>query len=322
MTAVLSRTISTRIGDGMSIRCERRSYIVAETVSMPEGPPVPMNGIEMFKTGLEGIGLYITSMHGNLYPKSIGSFRQTAGSSNANLYINLEFANVTTNEIEFGVINGSDLPTGRIYVTESSSGAYDASAVLVATFSFTGTMTIKNPTCNAIDKNIFLGNYTPEYFAGIGSGTPWIDGSLNIICSTQFHGGHLSYSNDIKYDNVTGGWENTDLEWTAISDNEPFIKIKPVYGYLENSIDDGIIALENISGQAASGIGIQLGSGPYDGSELTPFEIDPTYLLASGKAVINTNIVTIPLFARYIQTGDNVTLGRADSKIIYTLNYK
>lgn len=319
---VLNRTVSSPIGGGMAIRCERRSYIVTETVSMPEGPPVSMEGSEMFKTGLDGIGVYITGMYGNIYPKSIGSFRQTAGSSSANIYFDLSFLNMTTNEIDFGVIDGSNLPTGRIYVTESPSGIYDDSAVLVATFSFTGAMTIKNPTCNTIDKNIFMGNYTPEHFTGIGSGSPWMDGSLNIICSTQFHGGNLAYSNNVRYDNATGSWGNTDSEWININNNEPFIQINPVYGYLENNIDNGIIALENSSDQAASGIGIQLGYAPYDGAELMPSEIDPTYLFSRGKAEINTNVITIPLFARYVQTGDSVSPGRADSKVIYTLNYK
>jgi type 1 fimbria pilin len=70
---------------------------------------------------------------------------------------------------------------------------------------------------------------------------------------------------------------------------------------------------------SATGVGVQLANGKVS-------DTSPTFLLFSGVqsfTMVNNNetTLTIPLVARYIQTADSVTPGKADATATFTLNY-
>lgn len=230
-------------------------------------------------------------------------------------------------QINYGVVDGSSLPSGRIYLTESPAGDFDDSAILISSFSFTGSVTINNPTCNVENKTVNLGAHSPTDFSAVGDGSSWVDSSLTINCNGQFNGYAGREEGYATYDYANERWEYSRASGTSSNlNNTPFIHIYPVYGYAGESEGSdmrgsGIIALDDSAENAASGLGIQLAQN--QGGNLGVSVLDASALVAfSSTTVIGSTSFKVPLYARYVKISDEVTAGRANSKVTYTMNYK
>jgi type 1 fimbria pilin len=90
---------------------------------------------------------------------------------------------------------------------------------------------------------------------------------------------------------------------------------------------NGVIAVNNAgsSGQAATGVGLQLG---YTPANYTASATSPTTIWTSG-AMWNISPPSsglgnfkIPLAARYYQTSNTVTAGPANAKVTFNIDYK
>ena len=92
------------------------------------------------------------------------------------------------------------------------------------------------------------------------------------------------------------------------------LKITSGNGVIDS--ERGIIAISNTE-ESAGGLGIQLAHSPDDTAYLSLTSNYTGAIPADGSSS-----VTIPLFARYIQTGDAIKAGTANGFVSYLLEYK
>jgi type 1 fimbria pilin len=71
------------------------------------------------------------------------------------------------------------------------------------------------------------------------------------------------------------------------------------------------------SADSATGVGIQIAAGDSGNPVLFNFAQERKQALPKD----GTTTLKVPLVARYIQTEDRVTPGRADGKVTFTINY-
>lgn len=304
-----------------SVSCENKLYRVYEITDIPQGVLSPRT----FPAGLENVEVYFFSPFS--YPAYVSPAVVPVGSVES---VDIRLRKTDARRpASGGIINGSSLPSGRFYVTESPTGEFDNTAVEVFTFSFSGSLTLHTPTCNAVNKDVFLGDYTPNDFSGPDTGTAWVDASFTVVCDSSFYGGYYSMSN-ITRDDEHSSWQN-NIYSQGRYNNTASISISPVYGWNED--DDnyiymgksrGVMHIAKSVGRSAAGVSIQLSDAPED--RFVSFN-DPEG--AARMQVRTTDVITpgmnsftIPLFARYLQTQPIVKPGEANGRIIYTLNYK
>lgn len=162
-------------------------------------------------------------------------------------------------------------------------------------------ITIASGTCDTPDVTVPLGSHHANEFSGVGSGTGWTDFAITLQNCPAFRGPG-SLGANASQTNAIGV-----VLTTATS----------VIGAPSN----GTVALStNPSGPTASGIGIQIAAA----GTRTPLTIDG----ATINSVINPPIsspagasYTIPLSARYIQTGA-LKGGQANGSLYFTINYQ
>ncbi len=252
-----------------------------------------IDGSPVYKTNIEGLGVYYTNVKSNgMQVESTNAGVVLIPQVDMNL-IKLNNATVS------GVLDASTLPVVSFYATESSSGVFNSSAVQITKMTFSGTVSYVVPSCSAQDKDIWLGEYTTGDFTGT-SATPWVDASIVLTCDTVFRNA---------YNNVSEFFITGNITTTTRPDNYYSVSLDSVNGFIDSS--RGIMALDS---GGASGLGVQISRTQSEQAWSSLAWID------ENKAAANT--IKIPLYARYIQTESNVTAGQANSKLLYTVQYK
>lgn len=241
-------------------------------------------GERIYKTTIDGLGISYGGPQSFLAEGNIVHVGQ--GGAPATFFIYLtKIANNTAS----GVLTSTSLPTAVVYVTESASGAYDSSAVTLVRHTFTGSLNYIVPTCEAEDKEVWLGEHQVSYFTG-STVTEWVDAGITMNCDRTFSNAYIGL-------------------YTTRPDNYYSVTVQAVNGFTNRN--RGIMALDT---NGATGIGIQI----------SRTQAEQTWSSLTWTA-LNTpaaNTIKIPLYARYIKTGSTVTAGQANSKLIYTVQYK
>lgn len=275
-------------------------------VLYPESAVTSPYGGRMFETNLPGISVvYLASgtVSSGAYTK--GFPYQHAPGVYSDMFLKnnpvaKEFALIKTGDIQPGVINGASLPSAVF----SGGQAGDMHEFLK--YRFNGQVTVTVPTCQIESPNkvVQLGSHLISgTFTGIGSTTSWEDASIRLINCPTFFGSRGS-SASLSYYGIA-----------PVKANVWALSLQPVFGTINDT--QGIISLDNSGTADASGIGIQLATAQNETSFI--------HLSAEMSGNFPTNGIasmTIPIFARYIQTQTHVTPGRADSSIIYQLEYR
>ncbi len=190
-----------------------------------------------------------------------------------------------------GALSGSDLPTFGIYgiIYKYDGTPFDGKKILMGSLSFRGSLNIIPFTCQTPDVAVPMGKYKTTDFTGVGSTSQWVDFNIEL-------------------DNCPG---NYPAYFQA--KNQMSLLINPVYG---NPTPDSF-SLKSGTG-SATGIDMQVRK-QNDTSLITMGTgFDPM-----GPVTGNTGITRfrIPLQARYIQSGGQVTPGLAESALTFTINY-
>lgn len=262
-------------------------------------------GIPIYKTSLEGVGVSIhNSYHSNTaFTNEGGRYSYSYSNSYFNNVLNISF-NLwpLSGNTSHGVFDPGSLPAALIYATDSSSGVLDDSAALIARITYSGQVIYNAPTCVIEDKEIFLGKYRLSAFSG-NSPTEWIDASVTMNCDRAFS----SSSNSSYSTTMVGGSSNSSIGTV----NRYITSIEAVNGFIDSR--RGIMAIDS---GGATGVGVQISRRKLEDT-FTSLEWETTYNPAE-----TTNTFVMPLYARYIKTGSSVTAGKANSKLLYTVEYK
>lgn len=214
--------------------------------------------------------------------------------SNGYYYISL----VNGSLLQPGVLTGSDLPTFGIYgmIYKKDGTPYDGKKISMGSISFSGSMNVIPFTCQTPDVVVPMGKYKMTDFTGVGSTSQWVDFNIEL---DNCPGNYPGYNNSMTKNNVS-------------------VLVNAVYG---NPTPDSF-RLKSGAGSAV-GIDMQVRK-KNDTSVLTMGTgFDPRIAFHPMGTAGNTGITRfrIPLQARYIQSGGQVTPGLAESALTFTINY-
>lgn len=230
----------------------------------------------------------------------------------SDLWLNL----VKTGDITPGTVNASSLPSIKISV-----GQKPADWVGLFTLKVSGAVTITTPTCNVLPVSqsqvIQMGLYQASEFTGKYSATDWKKIDIKINCPNRFHGRMLPTPGNNYASTYTGATTTTK----ALNQNIWDATFTEVHGVADAT--RGIIKLAAESG-AATGVGIQLSSAQNETSVIKFTGSSSSYEIFTGgiSQSANSSAITVSLYARYIQTENTITPGKANSSIIYNMIYK
>ncbi len=270
--------------------------------------PFPLSSMnQVYKTNLAGIGIKFSSS-GNDFP-----FR-TNNSDCSNTtdckYFNgwsapSSFSLVkTADNVSAGTIIGSQLPTVLYQLGQESS------MVNIYQLSITGQINITVPTCDIsfASSNMYvpMGTTPISHFSGSGSGTDWHDASITLINCNPFFGNSSAGG--------SGGSFNGTSTTYSLTPNRAEVTLTPLNGI--ESAANGIMKIDDHP-QKASGIGIQLST-----TRSTSGKVDLSLPLPYSLPQDGSSTVTLPLYARYVQTESSVTAGKANGRLEYTIIYQ
>ncbi|GJL33838.1 hypothetical protein TUM17576_06580 [Enterobacter hormaechei] len=151
-----------------------------------------------------------------------------------------------------------------------------------------------------------MGTHDVTAFSGIGTGTPWKDASIMLVNCTRFYG---STSSSVASFN---GSKNTPTG--VLANNEWAVTLTPYSNIIDSTL--GIMDIDD-DPMRATGIGIQLSA-----SSSTSGVVDLSRAAMGPMPNDGSPNITIPLFARYVQTQNKVYAGKANGKLVYTVTYQ
>lgn len=272
----------------------------------PEVPGMIIRNSKVYQTNVPGIGVTVANLPG----------RGTLGTSSAIINgrtMTFRVALVKTGPITTGIVDGSSFPTVKttFYPPDSTEHSFRGFPIVTNTLNFNGKINLVASTCTLENDNIIvpLGDYEIKEFTGVGYTTEWKNAAIRLKGCSAFNPGYYSAGNTSI--NITGSGKlpsgSQDVK------NKVSIVIKPTTLAIDHR--KGIVSLTS-SKDSAKGIGIQLGMGT---------DIVKPLILSSETDVAlpdsSSNILVIPVKARYIQTAMKVTPGTANGAVTFIINY-
>ncbi|MBC3218629.1 fimbrial protein [Serratia fonticola] len=297
-----------------------------------EQAPMPLSswsgspfGGAVYETGIPGIGIAISrSNNGDAakvgqpnyqFPNDVES-PITGGHykpymANRVIYVSL----IKTGVISPGnhTLDASKLPVAGLTIVNPLYHASTAGLPITVTrVQFQGQLTVSAQTCSTPLVAVAMGEYDiGEYFNRIGSTTPWLDASIRLTNCPTFYGFYNADNSTLMFDYSTG----TGLVANSTS-NSIGVRLTPATSVIDAA--NGVMEIDSTVPGAASGVGIQLGWGE---SSQTPTLFNFSTEQAMTLPKDGSPTIRVPLAVRYIQTASAPTPGKANGKVVFTINY-
>ncbi|WP_322846551.1 fimbrial protein [Pseudomonas sp. B33.4] len=284
---------------------ETRRGLPVRPLALSSWAGTPWSG-NVYQSGVPGIGVAIWYA-GSALPFS-GNGTNCGGGVNACIWtiqntLIFDMSLIKIGDVSPGTIQGAQLPTAdQRWVTSNN--------VEVSRVNFSGSINIVSRTCQTPDVSVPMGTHMLNEFSGKNTFTQWQDFSIALNNCPAFNG---------YYQNTGPRWasDGTSSNLDSRKNNVLQVRLDPTRTAITPNL--GIMSL-NASAPgadpAATGVGLQIAD-----SHGTPLPL--ATLRASGitpRAVEGASY-TIPLKARYIQTGDSITAGPANATATFTINY-
>ncbi|MDU7134947.1 fimbrial protein [Phytobacter diazotrophicus] len=297
---------------GVSIRCTSPGAVQHGYEYANHPWPVSGYSNTVYQTNLAGIGVRYThntiplptyTSESSCYPMATPG----CGFKGLATYVYIELIK-TAEPLAIGVLRGSELPVLR------RSYGQAGSMVSVYEYSLGGELIINAPTCDihptSGSMTVLMGEHLVSKFTGVGSGTSWINAGITLNCPETFYGNSGADGTTTTAAIYTGS-STVDQ---SLRSNIWQLDLTPVDGVIDAT--SGIIAIADAQIKA-EGIGIQLSR-----TSNVNGKINLNARIVGTIPSTGVSQITIPLFARYIQTESNVKSGKANGKLIYTISYK
>ncbi|WP_072010911.1 MULTISPECIES: fimbrial protein [unclassified Serratia (in: enterobacteria)] len=311
----------------VALRCETTESWIAnvyyKVVSEPIGPAFNFAGNTyngaVYPTNINGIGIAIYTYNVNANPTITMATPmyepmnyQSDGSSigtSSGLKINpaIYIALVKTGAIASGSsVLGSTIPP--LSITAELTPGLSGLPLDLLKINFSGSVIVRTSTCQTKSRTVILGEHElRSTFKGKGSVTPWIDSSIELTDCPTFEGYYPGgYQTSFDGATPTGGTPTPNALLVSITANTGVIDAAA-----------GLISINKTQSGSASGLGIQLGWGDKSKPSVWNLSEQKKFTLPN-NGVKN---ITIPMAARYYQTENVVTPGRADGQVMFTINY-
>ncbi|MCS2169600.1 fimbrial protein [Scandinavium sp. TWS1a] len=269
---------------------------------------------KVYETGVPGIGVYFQqNTNSTLYvadskpaTKEENNGSVCEGSTTCRVIGNLKRWDVyfvKTGTISPGTVTGGNLPCLTLNYTNEGNSASN----LVENVCLSGSINVIAGTCQTPNVDVDMGKYDISQFSGKGSFQKWTDASIKLVNCPVFYGSNSSgtWSSDATSSSSGGTPKNNTLE----------LSLTPNTSVIDSA--NGIFDITNGTG-SAQGVGIQLAYGTAAGNiDFVDFSQTKSYQIDLNT----TGVSTIPLVARYIQTGNGVQPGLANSAVTFLINY-
>jgi major type 1 subunit fimbrin (pilin) len=262
---------------------------------------------KIYNTNIPGIGVVIARGNTGVNATPYQWYSDTRPSiPDVQVWTTITMILIKTGNITPGSVNGSSLPT--VTIRNDYTVANSSSVVFTwkpYTVKFSGSLRVISQTCSVPDYTVDLGSWDIFDMMSKGS-SEWRDASIKMTNCPRFYGYIDNAFNTV---HLTGAISGLKYTGNAIG-----LKLSALYGNINAA--NGIVKLEP-SNNTASGVGIQLASG--NKASNTLFNLGNEQKIAVSNSASTS--LTIPLVARYIKTENKVTPGKADSKVVFTINY-
>lgn len=301
------------------------AYSTAFSVSQA---PLPLSGLNtgpfagtVYQTNIPGVGVAISRVSAGPGAKLGVPVRRadevvmTAGGTidfqNATRYVTLiKIGEMTPGNYS---ISAAGFPAVRDDMVNSlTDRPIQGLPIELSQATFQGNLTVSTQTCMTPDVTVNMGSHDiREKFRAINSTSPWVDASIALTNCPTFFGFYNQSNTTLMMDfNTKEGILSPSIS------NSIGLRLTPTGTVIDAA--NGVMAIDSTVTGAASGVGIQIGWG--DSSQTpTPFNFAKEQTMALPKDGSST--IRIPLAARYIQTAQNPTPGKANGKAVFTVNY-
>lgn len=277
-------------------------YVTTSTpkpLSAWNGSPYPG---QVYETGVPGIGA-VVSYWGRAFPTDrqtipVGSNVPFTGTVGTEFDLTL----IKIGPVSPGTIRGSDLPSVAVQATPTGGSPLSLNAI-----NFSGSINIVSQTCQTPDVNVAMGTVNiAQNFKGPASASTWKDSSIRLTNCPRFHGTKFQLRTFTREGSPTNSSTPNSLE----------LKLAPNTAIIDSA--KGILGIKT-GAESATGVGIQMAYGSVN-------DASPTLVNFAGSRSFNmvnndATTQTLPLVARYIQTGDQITPGKADAAVTFMINY-
>lgn len=211
----------------------------------------------------------------------------------------------TAETITPGVLSASSLPS--LVYSMGQSGAM----VNSYNISLSGSLQITTPTCNITTVSqsmvVYLGKHDITTFTGKGSTTGWKNASIQLVNCGQFYGNSQG-GNDM------ATFNGSSVAYNSLNSNYLSLTLTPLNGI--EDVSKGIMKIDDHP-LKANGVGIQLST-----NESTSGMVNLASAITQTLPKDGATSITVPLYARYIQTENTVGAGKANGKLEYTITYQ
>lgn len=210
----------------------------------------------------------------------------------------------TSSNVGAGTISASNLPTLRYLWGQPNN------MITLHEVKLSGSIKVTVPTCNISTASgtmtVPMGAYKLQNFTGKGTGTEWKNASINLTGCGRFYGESSASMADFNGSSTT--------QTRSLANNFWSMTISPYNGIFDTA--KGIMNIDDDT-LRATGIGIQLST-----TQSTTGLVNLSAPVKGALPDDGTQNITIPLYARYIQTGNAVIAGKANGKLMYTITYQ
>lgn len=295
--------------------------------TIAENPPRPLvntstvYGGNVYDSGIPGVGVVFTDGTKPVIHTSPTEERRLAVSASSSVPLQVGRASGATRYIELiktgpispgsFILSSSNLP--RIKMSyDNINGLTGASGLPVTSniLIFDGSVNISTETCSTPDVNVNLGAHDILEFTGTGSVTAWVKTNLELTRCPVFYG----FYNQTNTAPIFNGNLNGPGSIPLSHANTISALFTPNTSVI-NAVS-GIMGLDTMASPAASGIGIQLGWG--EGNPV-PFNLSTPQTMT--LPTDGRSNISVPLYARYIQTNAALSPGKANGKVTFLINY-
>lgn len=286
-------------------------YTAYSYLTMPS--PVSTHSSTVYETGVPGIGVKFT--RGN----NIADFPSTVASTNCSSAQNCVYSDGFAAESRFILVKTASTVTPDTVLASNLptvlySFGQNGNMVNIYKISLTGSLQITTPTCNIASASqsmtINMGKHLNTTFTGKGSATDWKNASIQLINCGQFFG-------NTKPGYTSGTLDGDSYTPVAPLNNFLTVTLTPRNGTASTTdAANGIMKIDDHP-LKATGIGIQLST-----SESTSGLVNLASPVTQTLPKDGTQSITVPLYARYIQTENSIQAGKANGRLEYVITYQ
>lgn len=208
-----------------------------------------------------------------------------------------------------GIINARDLGTIRMVARIGPNKV----PMSIVTLALSGSISVVDTTCFTPDVNVAMGKHVVGSLTAFGAVKGAVSPTVPVTIALTNCPGFPGYYTSPVFEDIPAASQSGVVSAGIKRRNTVSIRLDPVDTVIDAA--NGVLGL-TVDAASATGVGLQLLD-----SAGKPMPL-ATNVALSNALEAGTRSLNIPLAARYLQTADKVTPGKANAVATYTLIYQ